>query len=286
MIFNADSSAKNRGGYRPFERLFVAELSDDRPQWDLRPKGARGADKDIVAKKVRHAQVKTAGTSIGLFGQGARRVHNEHDGAGGVRKIETGAAAHSPAPREVPADPADLSALNFASVRLNASSRATNPDGARHARSTGKRTESLTPNSQLRTWHRMGDCGYLDAEGRLWFSGRKVERVQTTTGSMFTEPCEQVFRAHPQVARCALIGLGPMGHQIPALVAEKAVSSADEAKKLAKELRHLARAEVHTSSIRQFYFIDNLPVDVRHNAKIHRLQLAKWAITAKSYQGS
>jgi nucleoside-diphosphate-sugar epimerase len=54
-------------------------------------------------------------------------------------------------------------------------------------------------------WHRMGDCGHMDSAGRLWFLGRKVERVQTPEGTLYTEPCEQVFRAHPLARRCALI---------------------------------------------------------------------------------
>jgi acyl-coenzyme A synthetase/AMP-(fatty) acid ligase len=133
-------------------------------------------------------------------------------------------------------------------------------------------------------WHRMGDCGFLDTEGRLLFCGRKVERVQLSTGSMFTEPCEQVFRAHPEVSRCALIGVGSPGHQTPALVVEKADIDPLDAKRLTKALRHLARAEVHTASITHYYFCEKLPVDVRHNAKIHRLKLAKWAATAKCYR--
>jgi len=133
-------------------------------------------------------------------------------------------------------------------------------------------------------WHRMGDCGFLDAEGRLWFCGRKVERVQQSTGSMFTEPCEQVFRAHPEVSRCALIGVGAIGHQLPALVVEKAYIDPADAKKLTKALRHLARSEVNTASIKNFYYCRKLPVDVRHNAKIHRLKLAEWATTAKCYR--
>jgi hypothetical protein len=103
VIFNGDTGPKNLRGYRLFERLFVAPLADDRPQWDERPAGQRGADPDVRAKKVRHAQVKAAATSVGLFGQGARRVQAEHDGRGNVRRIETGAAPVSPAPREEPA---------------------------------------------------------------------------------------------------------------------------------------------------------------------------------------
>jgi hypothetical protein len=33
---------------------------------------------------------------------------------------------------------------------------------------------------------------------------------------------------------------------------------------------------VHTSAVKVFYFHERLPVDVRHNAKIHRLALSRW----------
>lgn len=127
-------------------------------------------------------------------------------------------------------------------------------------------------------WHRMGDCGYFDADGRLWFCGRKVERVETATGTLHTEPCEQVFRPHPRVTRCALIGLGPRGKQRPALVVEARVKNAADAQTLAHELRALGRKHAHTAAITTFFFREKFPVDVRHNAKIHRLTLAKWAV--------
>jgi acyl-CoA synthetase (AMP-forming)/AMP-acid ligase II len=141
---------------------------------------------------------------------------------------------------------------------------------------------SAPPAAAGAVWHRMGDAGYLDSEGRLWFCGRAAERVETAEGLLFTEPCEQVFRAHPAVARCALVGLGPRGRQEPALVVEKAVAPPrrDE-QTVARELRALARQHGHTRSIRRFYFHPRLPVDVRHNAKIHRLELARWAATAR-----
>jgi acyl-CoA synthetase (AMP-forming)/AMP-acid ligase II len=127
------------------------------------------------------------------------------------------------------------------------------------------------------TWHRMGDCGYLDHSGRLWFCGRKAERIETAEGTLFTEPCEQVFRGHPRAGRCALIGLGPPGRQEPAIVAETAPGSRGEAASIARELRKLALGNPLTSKIRRFYFRPRFPVDVRHNAKIHRLALARWA---------
>ncbi len=134
-------------------------------------------------------------------------------------------------------------------------------------------------------WHRMGDCGFLDASGRLWFCGRKVERVETTDGTLHTEPCEQVFRAHPAVARCALVGLGTRPRQEPVLIVEAKPAGRAAAEALARELRVLGRRHPHTRSIRRFFFHPRFPVDVRHNAKIHRLTLARWAARAHAFDG-
>ncbi len=133
-------------------------------------------------------------------------------------------------------------------------------------------------------WHRMGDCGLLDEAGRLWFCGRKAERVETARGPLFTEPCERVFRAHPRVKRCALIGVGPRGQQRAAIVVEADLADSKEARDFARELRNLAAADAATESIKVFYFRPRFPVDVRHNAKIHRLTLARWAQTARGFE--
>ncbi len=127
-------------------------------------------------------------------------------------------------------------------------------------------------------WHRMGDCGCLDGEGRLWYFGRKAERVETPEGTLFTEPCEQVFRAHPRARRCALIALAGE----PALVVETRLRGEADALGLVAELRGLARGHPHTAAIRTFFFRRHLPVDVRHNAKINRLALATWAFGARA----
>jgi acyl-CoA synthetase (AMP-forming)/AMP-acid ligase II len=131
-------------------------------------------------------------------------------------------------------------------------------------------------------WHRMGDAGCLDDAGRLWFCGRKVERIETGRATLFTEPCEIVFRRHPRVARCALVGLGEPGRQEPALVVESRATGA-EAAALARELAGLAAGSPSTAGIRKFLFHPKFPVDVRHNAKIHRLTLARWAATAPAF---
>jgi acyl-CoA synthetase (AMP-forming)/AMP-acid ligase II len=137
-------------------------------------------------------------------------------------------------------------------------------------------------------WHRMGDAGYLDADGRLWFCGRKAERIDSTDGPIHTEQVEPIFNVHADVRRCALIGLGERGRQRPAIVVEPTswdfVTSSTDCRRFARELREIAKRFPHTSGIKLFYFREKFPVDVRHNAKIHRLTLARWAMTAKGYE--
>ena len=132
-------------------------------------------------------------------------------------------------------------------------------------------------------WHRLGDAGYFDDDGLLWFCGRIAERVVTATGLMHTEPVEQVFRGFPGVERCALVGLGERGHQEPVLVVQPAATVRDQAN-LAAELRALALHHPHTVRITRILFHPAFPVDVRHNAKIHRLALARWVVTQPNHQ--
>lgn len=128
-------------------------------------------------------------------------------------------------------------------------------------------------------WHRMGDVGYLDDTGRLWFCGRKAERVVTSSGTLFTDCIEPVYNVHPAVHRTALLGFGKPGSHRPALAVEPKPDARprDSAARraLARELRQLAAANPGSPDIRVFYFVEKFPVDVRHNAKIHRLRLVR-----------
>ena len=138
------------------------------------------------------------------------------------------------------------------------------------------------------TWHRMGDVGYLDAQGRLWFCGRKAERVETANGPLYTEQCEPIFNAHPAFARTALIGVGPAGAQRAAIVGEprtpELAANSKQRRQLARELCGLAAKFPHTERIRHYFIHSAFPVDVRHNAKINRLELAQWAATTPAYE--
>ncbi|WP_310600152.1 fatty acid CoA ligase family protein [Desulfobulbus sp.] len=126
-------------------------------------------------------------------------------------------------------------------------------------------------------WHRMGDMGYLDADGRLWFCGRKAHRVSTAQGMLYTIQCEAIFNEHPQIRRSALIGLGNRPERkTPVIVVEPEGPITDQ-QRLFAELRDLARANPLTEQIKHFLVHRSFPVDIRHNAKIFREQLATWA---------
>ncbi|KLI99932.1 olefin beta-lactone synthetase [Luteimonas sp. FCS-9] len=136
------------------------------------------------------------------------------------------------------------------------------------------------PDGSVRIVHRMGDLGYFDGGGRLWFCGRKGHRVVTATGTLCTEQVEPVFNVHPDVARTALVGVGPAGHQAPVLCVElrPGVGKAEHPR-IADELRHIGAGFVHTAGIATVLFHPRFPVDIRHNAKIGRETLAAWAAT-------
>ena len=128
--------------------------------------------------------------------------------------------------------------------------------------------------------HRMGDLGYFDAEGRLWFCGRKSQRVVVDVSTtLCTEQVEPVFNTHPEVARTALVGVGPKGVQRPLLCVELARGiDKHQWPRIERELRHLADGLVHTAKVEDFLRHPKpFPVDIRHNAKIGREKLAEWA---------
>lgn len=127
-------------------------------------------------------------------------------------------------------------------------------------------------------WHRMGDLGRFDEDGRLWFYGRKAHRVTTAGGTLFTVACEAIFNEHPAVFRTALVGLGDRGSQRPVLCVERNEEGRERSDtRLCEELSAMAGSHEHTREIRDFLFHPAFPVDVRHNAKIRREDLSRWA---------
>ncbi|MFC1505020.1 fatty acid CoA ligase family protein [Thermodesulfobacteriota bacterium] len=127
-------------------------------------------------------------------------------------------------------------------------------------------------------WHRMGDLGWQDKKGRIWFCGRKSHRVITKSATLFTIPCEAMFNMHADVFRSALVGIGPRPRQTPVICIEleKGVPVLTKSK-IKKDLLDLAETNPLTQKIQHILFHKSFPVDIRHNSKIFREKLAVWA---------
>lgn len=130
-------------------------------------------------------------------------------------------------------------------------------------------------------WHRMGDVGYLTDDENLWFCGRKAHIVEANNERLFPVRCEAIFNTHSNVYRSALVGVGDKPMQTPVLVVEPEPgcypNSAADKQKLIKELLEIGKPNEMTAGIETILFKDALPVDRRHNVKIHREELSVWA---------
>ena len=131
-------------------------------------------------------------------------------------------------------------------------------------------------------WHRMGDIGYVDECGRLWFCGRKAHRVELESETLYSVQCEGIFNAHIDVYRTAVVGVPRDGCTLPVLCVELRGNSTADRTKTEAELRATAAGNELTRSIDTFLFHKDFPVDTRHNAKIFREKLAVWAASQLS----
>ncbi len=142
-----------------------------------------------------------------------------------------------------------------------------------------EKSKILMPNGQT-IRHRMGDLGYFDELGRIWFCGRKSERVITASGTLFTTPCEGVFNAYPGVLQSALIGIPLENGTIP-VICIRANSEFENSRAravLIEELKLHGNKFPHTKEIVHFVLFEKFPTDKRHNSKIDRKLLSRWAL--------
>ena len=119
----------------------------------------------------------------------------------------------------------------------------------------------------------MGDLGWKDSKGRIWFCGRKDHRVITRDETLFTIPVEAIFNNHEKVFRSALAGAGRQRDQIPVIFVEP-LSKIKNRKTFIKELFELAKSNPLTRKIEHIFIEKAFPVDIRHNSKIFREKLA------------
>jgi olefin beta-lactone synthetase len=129
------------------------------------------------------------------------------------------------------------------------------------------------PDPDGKIWHRMGDLGWMDSKGRIWFCGRKNHRVETLDETFFTIPVEAIFNNHEKVFRSALAGAGPKKMQTPVVFIEPCSKIKDK-KVFIEEILALGKSNPLTASIDHIFIEKNFPVDIRHNSKIFREKLA------------
>ena len=120
------------------------------------------------------------------------------------------------------------------------------------------------------TWHRVGDVGYRDAEGRIWFCGRKAHRVVVDDTTYFTEQLEGPFNALRWVRRSALVGPKLHGRVVPTMLLDAHMPAGNLGLSFPPEL-----AQGVAAAVERIVFRPNFPVDPRHNAKIDRDALRK-----------
>ncbi|MFZ4538295.1 fatty acid CoA ligase family protein [Propionivibrio sp.] len=134
---------------------------------------------------------------------------------------------------------------------------------------------------QGQTVHRMGDVGYFDAEGRLWFCGRKSHRLELADRTLFSAPVEEIFNTHAGVFRTALVGATIGGVLVPVVCIELDQEAPPGAvltgQDFFESLKVMGAKFAPTRGISHFLIHPGFPVDIRHNAKIGREKLTVWA---------
>jgi acyl-coenzyme A synthetase/AMP-(fatty) acid ligase len=122
-------------------------------------------------------------------------------------------------------------------------------------------------------WHRTGDVGHLDSAGQLWIRGRLAHVIVTAAGVLTPVGIEQRVETIDQVARAAAVGVGPSGCQALVLVAETAVPRPGIAPaSLVDSVRSVVDEQVAAVLV-----VPALPTDIRHNSKIDRARVGRWA---------
>jgi acyl-CoA synthetase (AMP-forming)/AMP-acid ligase II/pimeloyl-ACP methyl ester carboxylesterase len=131
-------------------------------------------------------------------------------------------------------------------------------------------------------WHRTGDVGHLDAEGRLWIEGRLQHVVTTASGPVTPVGIEQRVEVVDGVSAAAAVGVGPAGAQVVVVVV---VPSGRRARVAGRPGRATVAGTDLADAVRAAAGVDvaavlvtsRLPVDVRHQSKVDRGEVARRA---------
>jgi acyl-coenzyme A synthetase/AMP-(fatty) acid ligase/pimeloyl-ACP methyl ester carboxylesterase len=122
-------------------------------------------------------------------------------------------------------------------------------------------------------WHRTGDVGHLDERGRLWVEGRLVHVIAAASGVVTPVGVEQRVELLAGVRQAAAVGVGPPGTaQVVVVVVGPRQRGALASLELTDAVRAACAVPVAAVLVR-----DALPVDIRHQSKIDRQAVSRWA---------
>ncbi len=126
-----------------------------------------------------------------------------------------------------------------------------------------------------RTWHRLGDLGYVDAAGRIFLVGRVNDAVRLG-GAAAVHPLavEPVVDALPFVARSGIAGIDGDGGPGLVIAYEPRSGGRRRGERARREQRVRAacgRVGVHPDRVLE---LARIPVDARHNGKVDHARLA------------
>jgi acyl-coenzyme A synthetase/AMP-(fatty) acid ligase len=124
-------------------------------------------------------------------------------------------------------------------------------------------------------WHHTGDVGHLDGAGRLWVRGRLAHVITTASEILTPVGVEQRVETLDGVARAAAVGVGPVGTQVLAVVVETRPGAPRPAVAPLSFMDSVR--SVVDQPVAAVLVVPTLPTDIRHNSKIDRSRLARWA---------
>ena len=154
---------------------------------------------------------------------------------------------------------------------------------ARHAKSRydGRAFVELR-SSRNAGWHRTGDVGLLDDQGRLWIQGRLSHVITAEAGPLGPVPLEQLVESslaeagHRDVVAAA-VGVGPVGCQVPVIVCAPAAAAGSETGLRLADPQICDLVRMTLPGVAAVLWRSRMPVDIRHGAKIDRSRLSREA---------
>ncbi len=127
-------------------------------------------------------------------------------------------------------------------------------------------------------WHRTGDVGHIDDHGRLWVEGRLPHVISTPNGVVTPIGVEQRVERLEAVRAAAVVGVGPPGTQVVAVVVVPAESSSHRrgsaGPRLAGPVLSDAVRAAAGTQVAAVLTTAGLPVDIRHASKVDRQEVA------------